>query len=251
MPKLNLYTALKVSYLPTKEAKKLLQKYDYYVNENLSTPDVTVAWNPVTKKLLVVGAGTHKLADIGTDVYLAAGKLKDTNRYKEAKHILEVAKKAYNVDSATIAGHSLFGTIASYIGSKKDKVITYNKGATIGQKSRPNETAYRSSGDVVSVLASRNKNMTTLKPTVQQDLSGFSERKIHSLFQPHDLGNLNKMGNQNIFLDQTNTVAPSAPATPVNQTPYQGATNLRKEPAPTIKPTPSIKPSFRGFREEL
>ena len=226
MPKLNLYNALNASYMSVPEAKKLLAKYDYYVNERLSTPDVKVAWNPVTKKLLVVGAGSHKLSDVGTDIYLAAGKLKQTNRYKEAKHILNEAKKAYNVDSATIAGHSLFGTIASYIGSKKDKVITYNKGATIGQGSRANETAIRSAGDVVSALASGNKNMTTLKPSVSQDLSGFSSRTTHSLFQPHDLANLNKSGNQNIFLDQTRT---ETAAPPINQTAYQGGLRGARE----------------------
>ena len=40
-------------------------------------------------------------------------------------------------------GHSLGGTIAGYIGGKGDTVKTLDKGATIGQKVRSNEKAYR------------------------------------------------------------------------------------------------------------
>ena len=237
MPKLNLYNALEASYQSVPDAKKLLANYDYYINENLSNGDIKVAYNPVTKKLLFLGAGTHKIADVGTDVALAFGKLKNTKRYKEAKELLKKAKQAYNVDNATIVGHSLFGTIASYIGSKKDKVFTYNKGATIGQGYRPNETAYRSTGDVVSLLASHNKNMNTIQPQEHQDLSGFSSRKVHSLFQPHDLTNLNKMETQNIFLEQTK---PETTAVPINQNVYQGSTSsLRGQPA---VPVPSHVP---------
>lgn len=253
--KLNLYNALEASYKSVADAKKELAKYDYYVNERLSTPDIKVAWNPVTKKLLFLVAGTNKLADVSTDVGLAFGKLKDTTRYKDAKELLKKAKEAYNVDTATIAGHSLGATISSYISSKKDKVFSYNKGATIGQGSRPNEVAYRSKGDIVSVLASGNKNMKTLAPSVQQDLSGFSDRKVNSLFQAHDLSNLSRGGNQNIFLDQTR---PEPTAMPINQQVYQG---LRRQPNPLLKKVEqkvdvpvmktSVPSGLRGFRQEL
>lgn len=250
--KLNLYNALEASYKSVPDAKKELAKYDYYVNEGLSTADIKVAFNPVTKKLLFLVAGTKSLADVGTDVYLAAGKLKDTTRYKQAKELLIKAKKAYGVDTATIAGHSLGGTIASYIGSKKDKTFTYNKGATFGQGSRPNEVAIRSAGDIVSVLASRNKNIKTLAPTIQQDLSGYSERSVNSLFQPHDLSNLSRGGNQNIFLDQTR---PEPTAMPVNQQSYQGNTGLRgltkAYPVTDVTSVPVKTSTLRGFREEL
>jgi hypothetical protein len=38
-------------------------------------------------------AGTHNISDWWTDLYLAAGKLKSTNRYKEADKVLKEAKK--------------------------------------------------------------------------------------------------------------------------------------------------------------
>jgi hypothetical protein len=111
----------------------------------------------------VKGTNPFSLKDIGTDIYLAAGHLKDTDRYKESKNILEKAKKRYNPKESTLASHSLGGTISQYIAGKDDKVYTLDKGSTLFQKSRPNEKAYRSSGDVVSLLNANSKNMTTLK----------------------------------------------------------------------------------------
>ena len=57
-----------------------------------------------------------------------------------------------------MAGHSLGGSIASKLSG--DRIITYNKGSTIGEKPIPNEDSYRTYGDVVSIL--NNKNTTTI-----------------------------------------------------------------------------------------
>lgn len=199
--KLNMYDALEASYETPKQAKERLKRYNYYVSDTLSTPDIKVAFNPVNKKLLLLGAGTNKLADIGTDAYLAVGKLKSTNRYKQAKALLKKAKQAYNVDRATIVGHSLFGAIGSGIAKDTDKVYTYNKGATIGSTVRPNEKALRSAGDVVSVLASGNRNMITIKPQIDQPLSAFEQPSQFNLFQPHSLVNLNEAETSKILIE--------------------------------------------------
>lgn len=200
--KLNLYDALEASYETPKQAKERLKRYNYYVSDTLSTPDIKVAFNPVNKKLLLLGAGTNKLADIGTDVYLATGNLKLTNRYKEAKALLKKAKQAYNVDRATIVGHSLFGAIGSGIAKNTDKVYTYNKGAGVsGNTYQPNERAYRSAGDVVSLLASGNKNMRTIKPQIDQPLSGFEKPSQFNLFQPHAVRNLNEQETKGIYIE--------------------------------------------------
>lgn len=200
--KINLYDALEASYETPKQAKERLKRYNYYVSDTLSTPDIKVAFNPVNRKLLLLGAGTNKLADIGTDAYLATGNLKLTNRYKEAKALLKKAKQAYNVDKATIVGHSLFGAIASGIAKDNDNIITYNKGAGIsGNNYRPNERAYRSAGDIVSVLASGKKNMRTIKPQIDQPLSGFEQPSQFNLFQPHAVLNLNEAETRAIYVE--------------------------------------------------
>jgi hypothetical protein len=75
---------------------------------------------------------------------------------------LQKAKSKYGVNEATVTGHSLGGSIAGYVANKQDKVITLDKGATIGQPIRSNEKAYRSSGDAVSLLNAGTKGMITL-----------------------------------------------------------------------------------------
>jgi len=159
----NLYDTLKSSY-GDKKARQQLANAGYKYDSMLSNHNQQVWYNPNDKKLLYNIAGTHNIKDWGTDLYLALGKLKDTNRYKEAKQTLENAKLKYGNDITTnITGHSLGGAIAQYVGDKNDKVYTLNKGATIGQKTRNNETAFRTSGDAVRVLSSNANRMTTLE----------------------------------------------------------------------------------------
>ena len=158
----DLYTALKASYADTATQKTSLGKYGYQRDDDLSNHNQQVYYNPIQHKILYDIAGTHNLSDVGTDLYLAAGHLKDTNRYKEADSTLKKAKSKYGVSEATVTGHSLGGSIAGYVANKQDKVITLDKGATIGQPIRSNEKAYRTSGDAVSVLNAGSRGMITL-----------------------------------------------------------------------------------------
>jgi hypothetical protein len=47
----------------------------------LSNHNQKVYYNPTERKLLYNVSGTHNISDIGTDIYLALGGLKNTNRY--------------------------------------------------------------------------------------------------------------------------------------------------------------------------
>jgi hypothetical protein len=98
--------------------------------------------------------------------------LKDTNRYKSADETLKKAKVKYGVNEASIYGHSLGGAISGYISGKSDKVHTLDKGATVGQKVRNNEKAYRTAFDPVSILNANSKNMTTLPNKNKKFTSG-------------------------------------------------------------------------------
>lgn len=160
---ITLHQALKNSYASRDKQKGAFKNQGYVFDGDLSNDNEQVYYNPSQKKLLYTVSGTHNLKDVGTDLWLLGGKLKDTNRYKEASRILEKAKKRYNPQETSITGHSLGGSISQYIANKNDKVFTLDKGATFGQKSRSNEKAYRTSGDLVSVLNANSKNMTTLK----------------------------------------------------------------------------------------
>jgi len=181
---LKLHTALKASY-GDKSALEKLEKKNYKIDKDLSNDNQQVFYNDKKKKLLFTVAGTHNLKDVGTDVWLAAGHLKDTNRYKEAGSTLEKAKAKYNPVNTTITGHSLGGAIAGYIGKKEDKVFTLDSGYTIGQKTRQNNQSYRTSGDAVSLLGAGGTHTTTLK-----NPNPSSGNILLDTYKAHDVNNI-------------------------------------------------------------
>jgi hypothetical protein len=124
--------------------------------------------NNKEKKFIHSVKGTNPLNfdDLKTDLNLALGNLKNTDRYKDSKRILNEAKDKYKGYEATLTGHSLGHSIISGIASKDDKVVGYNGGYTIGQPTRSrdgNHRHYRTQGDLISILSGNSKNITTLK----------------------------------------------------------------------------------------
>lgn len=162
MGDVNLYDVLKAGYGTKKDQTTRLQKNGYNLDDSLSNHNQQVYFNPTNKKMIFNVTGTHNLSDWGTDLYLAAGKLKDTNRYKQADKRFKEAKLKYKPLKTSVVGNSLGGTIAGYIGGRDDNIITHNKGATIGQKMRKNETHYRIKNDLVSLLNANSKHTKTL-----------------------------------------------------------------------------------------
>ena len=184
-----LHDVLKNSY--AKNKAKTMKGYN--LDENLSNDNQQVYFNPTNKKLLYSIAGTHNLGDVGTDAYLAVGKLKDTNRYKNADKTLRQAKQKYGVNKAMITGHSLGGAIAGYIGNPEvDSIYTLDKGATIKQPVKKGEHAYRSKGDIVSLLNANDPNMKSLI-NPNQETGKFVKDSLNA----HNVGNI-KYSNINI-----------------------------------------------------
>ena len=187
----DLYDIVKASYKGEDEQKNSLGKYGYVRDKDLSNENQQAYYNADKKKLIYSVTGTHNAKDWGTDAYLALGKLKDTNRYKDADNGLKKAKAKYGVTEASIFGHSLGGSIGATIASKADKVNTLDKGATFFQKSRNNEHAYRTSGDLVSILNKNSKNMTTLRnPKSQLHTGIFPLDMAVNAFRAHDVDNI-------------------------------------------------------------
>jgi len=165
MSKLSFHKVLKNSYSTRDQQKGAFKNDGFVYDSDLSNHEHQVYYNPKEKKMLYSIKGTNPLSlkDLGTDLYLATGHLKDTNRFKEEKANLEKAKKRYKPVNTTVAGHSMGATLSQYVAGKNDKVFTLDKGATFGQKTRSNETAFRTQGDAVSLLNAGSKRMTTLK----------------------------------------------------------------------------------------
>jgi len=165
--KVKLHDVLQASYNDEK-GKRELMKAGYKYDSMLSNKNNKIWVNPKKHKLLYTVAGTNIFSpqDLGTDLYLALGGLKSTDRYKQADNTLKLAKQKYQGYKTVVAGHSLGSTIGQQIASKgnKDKFYGLDGGFTIGQKLSDNKKFhnYRVGGDWVSGVASFNPNITTL-----------------------------------------------------------------------------------------
>ena len=155
---LSLYDPLKSSMLNTIEAEEKMKKHNYKLDHELSNIQTKVFYNPeADNPLLITYRGTKNLLnDVPTDIALAFGQLKHTDRYKDSKYIYQKAKEKYN-SNALLMGFSLGGSLASAVSEPNDKVITYNKGSAgfVGPatETKANETAYRWNGDILSGMS--------------------------------------------------------------------------------------------------
>jgi hypothetical protein len=143
--------------------REKLSEQGYKKDKSLSNNNNQVYFNKEKNDLIYNVRGTHNLKDWGTNLALATGNLKKTQRYMDAHKGIRQAKAKYKINGVKVTGESLGGAIASGISSKNDNVYTFNKASSIAQKVRPNENSFRVSGDVVSIFNSNNKNTKTLK----------------------------------------------------------------------------------------
>lgn len=182
---LDLNDVLKTSYKKQSDQKNALSKHGYEFDSSLSNGNQQIYYNPTTKKLINSVTGTHNLSDWGTDAMLAVGNLKGSKRYKEADNTLKNAKKKYGVESATVVGHSLGGSIGQGIASKNDQFFGLDSGYTIGQKTRSNNGNFhhfRTKGDAVSLLSGNSSNMQTLNnPNKSSGLIPLDALRAHNI----------------------------------------------------------------------
>lgn len=160
---MNLHSVLKEGY----KSKTKDNLNGYVLDRKLSDHNNKIYYDQTNKKLLHNVVGSHNLSDWVDNAKLAIGfGFKESKRYKDSHKKLRQAKEKYGINNATVVGHSQGGFTAGMISGKNDKVISLNKAATLGQKVRNNERAYRTD-DIVSVLNARSKHMTNL-PSVSK-----------------------------------------------------------------------------------
>lgn len=188
---MKLANALKIGYKSKEYQEEKMAKRGYVRDNDLSSVNHQAYYNKKKDKLLfnVKGTNPYDINDIVTDGYLAVGRIKDTTRYKEADKMLKLAKLKYNPSDVSVIGHSLGGNIGSLIASKNDHVLTLDKAATFGTRTRSNEDAYRTSGDLVSILNASSKRMTTLN---NPNSSILKNGLIGNAYKAHDIANIRK-----------------------------------------------------------
>lgn len=180
--KLRLYNALKIGYLRNEaKQKNRLKRFGYRLDEDLTTRERTVAFNPVTRKVIFIDNGTQITSpkDLYTDVAgIGLGRLDKTPRYAENYDAYLKAKKKYDTQ-VVLVGHSLGGAEIAKMVAPEDRAITYNA-ANVYQKPKTNVYNYRTKGDLFSALANDTK-------TLQNPVSGLP--RLNPI-QPHNVSNI-------------------------------------------------------------
>jgi len=171
---------------------------DYELDKQLSTHNDQIYYNKKDNKLLHNINGTNSLYDWVDNIKLGLGKFspfggfKESTRYKTSHDKLRQAKQKYNIDNATVTGHSQAGFTAGHIASKQDRVLTLDRANTIGQHTRANETTYRTKGDIVSALGANAKHTVNLENPNKQTGIAFLD-----ILNSHNVDNIK---NKNIMV---------------------------------------------------
>ena len=184
-----LFDVLNNGYKDKKKKSKNLN--GYVMDEELSNKHYQTYYDPKDKKLLFNVTGTRPTAsDWLNNINLGLGiGFKESKRYQESHKGLRDAKQKYNVQNATVTGHSKGGLISNYISSKGDKVITLDAAQSILNKSQSGSKNYRSNGDIVSLLGANKHNTINLSnPNKQLEI-------LFMIFLMHMILKISKMKN--------------------------------------------------------
>lgn len=126
-----------LSYKSPEERRTLLESSpygeEYFIEEQIQSDEFFALVSFDKEEAFHVYRGSVNRSDFMTDVHLAVGKLKDTDRYKENSILSQQVIDKYGGFSGNIThiGHSLGGTIADQIGREKGhKSISFNQGST-------------------------------------------------------------------------------------------------------------------------
>jgi len=193
---------LTASYQPQREAEQTLAKRGYKYDNELSTMENKVFYNPDTNKPHIVYRGSTRVSDFAyEDPALAIGF--KTEKQKKAEKLAKDVETKYG-QSANAYGHSLGGYRAEKSGATGN-VYTFNKGAGIfdvGKKISDKQTDIRTNKDVVSALSIGQRGGT--KKTISSPLTT-NVIASHSVSQ---LTNANKPTLKSIIASKAKAILP-------------------------------------------
>ena len=166
MGKRKLRAILEASMQNQKQAAEGLRKHGFAYDHDLSTNEakVFVNRNGVPS---IAHRGSKRVSDfVFDDLGLLVGN-KNTRRFNNATDLTAKVEQKYG-KPANQYGYSLGGALAENSASSNAKVRTFNKGVglgDIGKSIGSNQRDFRTSGDLVSALAStqnHNNKLTTI-----------------------------------------------------------------------------------------
>lgn len=151
-------------------------------------------YNPKTETLYKNINGTHNFGDwVNNAKYALTGDIKN-DRYFQEKNDLEKSKGKLKPKKTILSGNSIGGAYVRAIASKEDKIITHNAPSHLFKdKPRSNEQAYRTRGDLVSILSANSKNTKTVPINYTPSTTPFSSYNlISNTLKSHKTSTLNK-----------------------------------------------------------
>jgi hypothetical protein len=150
-----LSTILKASYKPQREAEHDLEKLGYKYDNELSSMDTKVFYDPKNNQSYIAYRGSVRVSDWVDNINLGLGG--KSKQLDEAINTAEKTKQKYGTAPTTI-GQSRGGIFAEKAGNKVGgKTITYNKGTLprdVFNHIRDDQVDIRTSKDVVSAPSS-------------------------------------------------------------------------------------------------
>ena len=146
---------LSASYKSQKEAEAMLKPKGYTYDKDLSSITDKVFLDSYGNPL-VLHRGSKRVVDdwLLSNLPLAVGLEKYSPRFQKGKEVVQKVREKYPGTTITSASHSLGGSIGERSGA--DKVITFNKGAGLGDigKNIPgSQTDLRTKYDLPSLLS--------------------------------------------------------------------------------------------------
>jgi len=184
---LPLKTVLQAGYDPKKI--KDVNLSGYINNPKYTNDNQQVYHNRRLTHTVVNISGTHNAKDIFyNDPMVAVGLGEQLDRTKQARNVLEKARKDYPNSKITITSHSLGSNVGNIIKQPTDKHISYNGAYTPNQKHRSGTTNYRTKNDIVSTFAPKSKTIgsspyqfKTPSHTVNLGLTALASHKTNNI----------------------------------------------------------------------
>ena len=150
-PKIALFNVLENSYHPQQHA---FDHHGYIYDKEYSDHETQVYHSHPRKHTIISTRGTnpYNLHDIGTDMELELGNIKNTKRFKKTDKALKYSKDNLK-HRVHLVGHSLGHAINSIAAGKHDKVTGVNGPPHRHEIKSKNYKHYGVEGDIISKYA--------------------------------------------------------------------------------------------------
>ena len=184
-----------------------MQSSDYILDNDLSNDDMSVYFNPTSKKAVVAYRGTRpsNISDLSADAAITTNMHSIHPRFKKAAVLAKKASSKYGKENTRLTGHSLGGSLALYanqqLGEDALETTVFNPGHSLDYKQIVSSSMYANTRKG-QILKSKTHIYTHGKDQVSK---GFQHGKgSHQVYVAKDKsGDLLKSHSLKVFLKKT------------------------------------------------